>query len=639
MLPESAIRRFEALGEISKQGKRVNGLFRLMESPIFWHEAYANIYSNEGAMTHGVDDITLDGFSEERVASIIARLKSGDYRFQPTRRVYVPKPNGKKRPLGISSGDDKLVQEVVRMILERIYEPLFENSSHGFRPGRSPHTALQQIEQEWTAVKWMVDMDIRDYFTTINHELLVALLEKKIEDTRFIRLIKAMLKAGYLEDWRFHATYSGVPQGSIVSPILANICLHELDLFMNEVKERFDKGKRRGVNKTYVHYTYVIRRLRKRWDTLKREEASKEALQEVEKEIKAVQRLRGRLPSGDPFDSGYKRLYFCRYADDFTIGIIGSKADAEAVREEVKRFIQETLKLTIAEEKSHIRHSKEGIIFVGYWVKTYSGDRVVRVKRGSRHTTFKSVSERLQLHIPPGRLQKFCVSRKYGAYDTFKTRHKPELTTLSDAEIILAYNGEFRGLANYYALACHVKSEMSKLAYIWQNSLFKTLGHKHKMSVSKVAKSLKTEDGHALILKEEKKTRIIKLFRLKDLKTPLLTDPRIDTVSTQFVWTLSRSELIRRLNARICEYCESTQGPFEVHHIRKMKDVAHGKELWQRMMAARHRKTLILCQECHQHLHAGTLPDKDHLKAQVKGEPCAVTSRKHGSGRGARATQ
>jgi RNA-directed DNA polymerase len=164
------MRRFEALGEISKQGKRINGLFRLMESPILWHEASANIYSNEGAMTRGVDAITLDGFSEERVASIIARLKEGSYRFQPTCRVFIPKSNGKKRPLGISSGDDKLAQEVVRMILEQIYEPLFENGSHGFRPGRSPHTALQQIEQEWTAVKWMVDMDIRDYFTTIHHK-------------------------------------------------------------------------------------------------------------------------------------------------------------------------------------------------------------------------------------------------------------------------------------------------------------------------------------------------------------------------------------------------------------------------------------------------------------------------------------
>src|SRR5947209_5460176 len=169
MLSTTVIRRLDALGMLSKQGKRLNGLFRLLENPILWHEAYANIYANDGALTKGVDQVTLDGFSEERVGAIIARLKEGNYRFQPVRRTYVPKKNGKKRPLGISSGDDKLIQEVVRIILERIYEPVFENSSHGFRPHRSPHTALEQIGEGWTAVKWLIDMDIRDYFTTIPH--------------------------------------------------------------------------------------------------------------------------------------------------------------------------------------------------------------------------------------------------------------------------------------------------------------------------------------------------------------------------------------------------------------------------------------------------------------------------------------
>ena len=215
MLSATVIRRLEALETISKQGKPINGVFRLLENPILWHEAYANIYANKGATTPGVDEVTLDGFSEERVTSIITRLKSGTYRFQPVRRTYVPKKNGQKRPLGISSGDDKLVQEVVRIILERIYEPIFDDHSHGFRPGRSPHTALEQIDRQWTAVKWFVDMDIRDYFNTIPHDLLVKLLSKKIEDKRFLRLIQAMLDAGYLEDWRYHATYSGVPQGSI----------------------------------------------------------------------------------------------------------------------------------------------------------------------------------------------------------------------------------------------------------------------------------------------------------------------------------------------------------------------------------------------------------------------------------------
>src|SRR5215471_2560428 len=158
MLSATVIRRLEALGTISQQGKRINGLFRLLENPILWHEAYANIYSNKGAMTPGVDNVTLDGFSQERVESIITRLKNRTYRFQPVRRTYIPKKNGKKRPLGISSGDDKLVQEVVRIILERVYEPVFDDNSHGFRPGRSPHTALEQIHHQWMAVKWFVDM-------------------------------------------------------------------------------------------------------------------------------------------------------------------------------------------------------------------------------------------------------------------------------------------------------------------------------------------------------------------------------------------------------------------------------------------------------------------------------------------------
>jgi group II intron reverse transcriptase/maturase len=620
MLPATVMKRLTALGEISQKGKRLNGLFRLMENPILWYEAYANIYSNDGAITKGVDGSTLDGFSENRVASIIARLKDGSYRFQPVRRVYVPKKNGKKRPLGISSGDDKLVQEVVRNILERIYEPVFEDSSHGFRPGRSPHTALQQIEHEWTAVKWIIDMDIQSYFDSINHDLLRVLLEKKIEDKRFLRIIQAMLDAGYLEDWRYHATYSGVPQGSICAPILANVYLHELDLFMKKMKDRFTQGKTRKINSAYTRGSREIRRLRQQWDTLKRKGAEKETLQEVQRQIKHIQRLRRQIPSGDPFDSGYKRLYFCRYADDYVIGIIGSRANAEAVRQEVRHFIEETLKLTIAEEKSHIRHAKEGVTFVGYWVKTYSGNRTVKVKRGPRYTTFKSVSERIQFHIPPGKLQKFCTSKRYGNYETLKTLHKANLIVLDDAEIILAYNGELRGLANYYSRAYSVKGKMNKLEYIWHMSLFKTLAAKHQTSTRKIARKLKTDDGYALIIKGTKKTRIIRIFRLKDLKQPLPADKTIDVLPATLSLTLSRSELIRRLNKQQCEYCGTQDGPFEVHHIRRMKDVARGKEKWQQVMTARNRKTLVLCRQCHDLLHAGKLPDKKYLRAQSKGK-------------------
>src|SRR6266496_4922004 len=620
MLSATVIRRLEALGEISIQGKPLNGLFRLLENPIVWHEAYANIYANDGAITPGTNKTTLDGFSEKRVMSIIARLKDGTYRFHPARRTYVPKKNGKKRPLGISSGDDKLVQEVVRIILERIYEPIFENSSHGFRPGRSPHTALEQIGNQWSAIKWIVDMDLRSYFDTINHELLMALLAKKIEDKRFLHLIQAMLDAGYLEDWTYHATYSGVPQGSICAPILANVYLHELDLFMKDMKERFEKGKKRKKNLIYNRYTNTIKRLRKEIDDLKGKEGKEETLQALQQEIRRIDQLRKQLPSGDPFDTEYKRLHFCRYADDYVIGIIGSHADAEAVRQEVRYFIEETLKLTIAEEKSHIRHAKEGVIFVGYWVKTYSGNRTVKVKRGPRYTTFKSVSERIQFHIPPGKLQQFCTTKRYGNYETLKALHKANLIVLDDAEIILAYNGELRGLANYYSRAYSVKGKMNKLEYIWHMSLFKTLAAKHQTSTRKIARRLKRDDGYALIIKGTEKTRVIRIFRLKGLKQPHPADTTIDIPPATLSLTLSRSELIRRLNKQQCEYCGTQEGLFEVHHIRRMKDVVRGKEKWQQIMTARNRKTLVLCRQCHDLLHAGKLPDKKYLQVQSKGK-------------------
>ncbi len=508
----------------------------------------------------------------------------------------------------------KLVQEVVRIILERIYEPIFEETSHGFRPRHSPHTALTQIGDHWHGIKWLVDMDIRDYFTTINHDLLMSFLAKKIEDKRFLCLIGAMLDAGYLEEWSYHATYSGVPQGSIVSPVLANVYLHELDLFMKNLKKDFNQGKCRRKNLPYKRYSGKIERLRKKWDSLKGKEGKEQELQAIQQEIRRVDHLRKQLPSSDPFDEGYKRLVYCRYADDFAIGIIGSFADAETVRQQVTAFIQETLKLTIAEEKSHIRHSKKGMIFVGYEVKTYSGDRVVKVKRGTRHTTFKSVSERIQLHIPKEKLSKFCATKGYGNYETTKAIHKKEWTQSSDAEIILAYNAELRGLANYYALALNAKTVMHKLAQVWRVSLLKTLANKHKTSVNKVAQQLKTEDGYALIVPGEKKTRVIRIFRLKDLRTPLPRDPGIDTQPNVYIWTLSRSEVIKRLNRGQCEYCDTKQGPFEVHHIRKLKDVAKGKAFWQQLMAAKNRKTLVLCQRCHQQLHAGILPGKEVFK-------------------------
>jgi RNA-directed DNA polymerase len=285
--------------------------------------------------------------------------------------------------------------------------------------------------------------------------------------------------------------------------------------------------------------------------------------------------------------------------------------------EQVKKFITTELKLKLAEDKTQLVQAIKGVKFLGYTVKTHTGRKIVRARRKNRHTRAKSVSEKLQLHIPLGQCEKFCTRRKYGNYQKLKALHRPQLLNLSEAEIIATYNAELRGLANYYALAFNAKSRLHKLYQMWQASLFKTLANKRKRSVTKVALSLKlAEGGYGLHYQKKNQPHTLKLFRLKTWEKPARDSPKVDIEPGLAVFTLSKTELIQRLNANQCEYCETQTGPFEVHHIRGLKDIKAGKELWQQMMIARNRKTMVLCKRCHQLLTAGKLPPKEVLRAK-----------------------
>lgn len=616
MLTVTTIKRLDALGNLSKRGKRINGLFRLLENPVLWMQAYANIYANKGATTAGSDGKSLDGFSEERVLKIITELKECRYRFKPAKRVYIPKANNskKQRPLGIPSGDDKLVQEVVRMILEKIYEPVFRNSSHGFRPGKSCHTALNDIRPKWTGVTWMIDMDIQGYFDNINHVVLIELLKIKIDDDKFINLIKCMLTAGYIENWKFHNTYSGAPQGGIVSPILANVYLHELDMFMEISRREFSKGQKRAGNSEYRSISYQILRLRNKIETLKSQQNSASEIKALKKKMLVFDQQRKAMSSTDTFDPNYKRLFYTRYADDFVVGIIGSKQDAITIYDKAQAFIRNKLHLNIAPEKSEIVHAQTGVRFLGYDIKVISGDRVVKTTRSNSYTRVKSVSRRIQLHIPQEKLRTFCQKNDYGNYATFTPLHRNRLCDLSDAEIVQTYNAEIRGLANYYGPAINASRVLSKLFGIWQGSLFKTLAKKHQTSVTKIATQLKTPIGYVLTVRNKDKIQTIKLFSLKDMMRKPSAFKHIDEMPNTWKFTYTHSELMQRLAANQCEYCGKTEGKFEVHHIHKLNDVKDGKEKWQIVMASRRRKTMILCFSCHHLLHAGKLPDREFAK-------------------------
>jgi group II intron reverse transcriptase/maturase len=266
-------------------------------------------------MTPGADGETADGMSLGKIDRIIDAMRHERYRFSPVRRLYIPKKNSSKtRPLGLPSWSDKLVGEVIRLLLESYYEPSFSGRSHGFRPGRGCHTALSEVAETWTGTTWFVEGDITDCFGSLDHETLVKILAEKIHDNRFLRLIKQMLQAGYLEDWVWNATLSGAPQGGVVSPVLSNIYLHRLDDFVETVLiPEYTRGKRRASNPAYFRLRSAARRARARGD---RAQA---------RQLRARQRS---LPSSDPNDPGYRRLRYLRYADDTLLGFTGPKAEA-----------------------------------------------------------------------------------------------------------------------------------------------------------------------------------------------------------------------------------------------------------------------------------------------------------------------
>ena len=608
MQPHTVEKRLGSIIDLSRQGKRVNGLFRLLSNPLLWERAYEQIAPNKGALTPGIDaDNTLDGFSLERMDGIIARVMDGAYRFSPARRQYIPKANGKRRPLDIPTADDKLVQAAVKILLEHVYEPIFSDQSHGFRRGRSCHTALTEIRRTWHGMKWLIEVDIVGYYDNIDHGILIDLLRKRIDDERLIKLIERMLKAGYLEDWRFHKTFSGAPQGGVISPILANVYLHELDEFMAGMKARYDRGQARRRSAHYLECSKQIQ-IRRRMIERRRANDKEEEIPALVAQIREWERRRSEAPSGDPFDPGYKRLRYCRYADDFVIGVIGSKDEARGVMAEVQAFLADHLKLTVSQEKSGIRKASEGASFLGYELRTYGDGRKKRMVKGGRPVTMRVPGDRMQLHVPVGKLASFAERQRLGSLHANRGEARCELINNSDVAILTGYNALMRGFAEYYKLGTLWKREVSRLHHLWWWSLMKTLSRKHKCSVKKTAERLRNGDRLGLWFEGRHHRRFMPMFRLVDVR-PTQTSARVARQPVAVMHFGSRTDIVDQLHARACRSCAATNVPLEVHHVRKMSDM-RGTTLWTRVKAARTRKRGVLCRDCHVAHHAGRLQER-----------------------------
>ena len=598
---DKLIRKLEGLQKASRNGHKVKDLHAIMRLDEIWYLAYAKIHANFGALTKGIDEITLDGFSLERVRELITRLKSGTYRPNPVRRVYIPKKDKGKRPLGVPSGDDKLVQSVSQILLEQIYEPVFHDTSHGFRPQKSCHTALRQIKNQWTGTKWVIEFDIKAFFDNMDHDTMISLLEKKTDDRRFTNLIKSFLKSGYLEDWKILPTYSGTPQGGIVSPTLSNIYLHELDVFMESLKKELEVGNRRPVNPEHMSITNKISRLRKKL----RSEGSDPI---VLNKMKELQRLQKSIPSAIEDTDKYIRIRYCRYADDFICGIAGSFRLASEIKERITDFLSEELRLEVSPEKTGIKRLSRGAEFLSYKISSPKGSgRVLKMKVKGSFGNKRTLTGKIFLSVPERRLMEFCHLKGYGNWYSQSSHHRNSLTVFSDLEILDTFNAELRGIANYYVLADDFGAKFRKLSWLWYRSLLQTLARKYKCRKKHIAERIRNPDGYYLRFEVKGKKRKRDLFWYMDASEKYFTD-KLPLTETLFS---SGADLIRRMEANECESCGDSSSPIEVHHIRKLKDLKQKFHLnkWEKIMIAKQRKTLVLCKSCHILLHQGNLPD------------------------------
>src|SRR5882757_3701779 len=429
-----------------RRGLPCDELYRQLFNPALFLMAWGRIYANDGAMTPGINGETADGMSLAKIGRIIDALRHERYRFQPVKRVYIPKKNGRKRPLGLPSWSDKLVGEVVRILQEAYYEPRFSGRSHGFRPGRGCHTALTEVAETWTGTTWFIEGDISDCFGSLDHEVMARILAEKIHDNRFLRLIRNMLRAGYLEDWQWNATLSGAPQGGVASPVLSNIYLDRLDKFAETVLiPEYTRGKSRKANPAWTKVANAMAAARRRGDRAA---------------VRALRQQRRGLPSRDPGDPGYRRLRYLRYADDHLFGFTGPKAEAEQIKQRLARFLRDELKLELSADKTLITHARtQKARFLGYDITV-------------QHSPCRpGVNGVLGLRVP-----KAVIMAKTASYLKHgKPWHLPELINLDDPEIISAYGGEYRGVAQYYLLAGNV-SRLHRLRWAAETSMLKTLG-------------------------------------------------------------------------------------------------------------------------------------------------------------------
>lgn len=581
-------------------------LFRILKKEDIWFAAYENIKGNKGALTPGVTSETLDGTSIGSLRNLQKKVLEETYQFKPVKQILIPKPNGKLRPLGLPTPDDKLVQEVIRMVLEAVYEPTFDSRSFGFRSGMGVHDALKYVEEKFRWVNWVIKGDIQNAYPTIDHAILRKKLQQRIQDPRFLNLINKSLKCGVYTNPDTLYSKLGVPQGSIVSPILANIYFDELDQWITQKeKEHFSKKSAKR-HPRYRQLEYQIRKVSRELDRL---EPNVGERKELRKNLKSLIQKRNQTPSlADP---GIE-IQFVRYADDWMIGVKGPKSLAKQLKEEVTQFFEENLKQGLDPIKTEIINLRAGKVnFLGYDIFLPRNMKLVKYKVAGGKQTVRRQTPTLRFHAPVDDILRRLKERGYISYKDNQWRpiSKSGYTPLEDDVIVRHFSSVWRGLLNFYSGATNW-SHLQYIHYLLHMSCAMTLAHRHRSSSTKIFK----KHGKRLeILDQTGKTPEITAYFPYRTRWKVTDRKWLVTQEFRDPFTIYANRISRSSLNKPCCIC-NTMAKVEMHHVKHVRKKGKRYKGFQSDMALLNRKQVPLCRNCHMAVHRG---DYDGVRLSI----------------------
>ena len=590
-MDDKKIERLIAINKLSqKDSKWVHkDIFRILNKDKIWITAYENVKGNTSE--------TMDGMSLERLKRLKDKVCCEVYKFKTVKLTYIPLANGKRRPLVLPTANDKIVQEVMRMILEAIYEPVFSEFSFGFRSGRGCHDALYHVERRFRWVDHIVEGDIERAYPTIDHHILVNLLKKRINDPRFIRLVWKLLGCGVLNEERVVRSKTGVPQGSIVSPILANIYFHELDDYVQGLKEQLETPENNRKNLKSPTYKALESKIRKVSEEMRLHEPQTFERQKLAKKLKA---LRAERLKTQGLKDKVTRIEYVRYADDWIIGVSGNRKLTFEIKDKISCFMKDVLGQKLHPAKTKVTDIRSGNAhFLGYDIflpknrpiSSYKGKGVRNIRRGQ---------PQLRFDLPVAK-----VTERYADRGYFKKLPKgvhpisrASYTVLEDHVIVSHYRSIWLGLLNYYS-GCTNRGQLQYIHYLLHMSCAMTLGHRHRMSCAKIfrkhGKILKIKIPHtdktvSFPYKTSWKISERKWFRGKQISLP----------AHRYANLVAQSSL-----GLPCAICDSNEGPIEMHHVKHVQKQGFRYKGFHEQMALLNRKQIPLCKNCYHQVHAG----------------------------------